>query len=329
MRSDCLQTVSSYRIFHFKRFPDPSSPTALMACGSAESSAQRAVSSADESAMPDSNDTGVPRLGRRRSCDSATESCPDLCRGLATSARRLSHRGLRRGRFSPMCSLPPSSAAIILSLLCLTLWPLGCIKQADAQEQVRRADYATNCGLGFAGLHCSEVVTCEELDYCSGHGLCQRGGFCICDPGWQGPACRQSNCPSQCSGHGSCAATGGCVCDAGFTGIICNQVICLGGGNCTGHGACLPGGICDCEKGYLGGACDIIDVAQKCSNHGAVKTIHREFHVCLLVAVVAAAVANKWLLLQIKLIWCLLMQVSRTKTAPASAICGTRGLTVH
>lgn len=160
--------------------------------------------------------------------------------------------------------------SLIVVVVCLAVWPMDKIGNADAYtlEQVRRADYTTNCGLGFAGLHCDEVMTCEELDYCSGHGICQRGGYCICDTGWQGAACKQSYCPSGCSGHGSCAATGGCVCDAGFTGVICDQVICLGGGNCTGHGACLQGGICHCENGYLGAACDQIDVAQKCSNHG-------------------------------------------------------------
>jgi hypothetical protein len=90
----------------------------------------------------------------------------------------------------------------------------------------------------------------------------------MCDIGWEGATCKQSYCPSGCSGHGSCAATGGCVCDAGFTGMICDSFICLGGGNCTGHGACLHGGVCSCEKGYLGAACNVIDVVQKCSNHG-------------------------------------------------------------
>jgi len=51
-------------------------------------------------------------------------------------------------------------------------------------QQARRVDYVTNCGHGFAGLECNEVMSCEELDYCSGHGMCQRGGLCICDPGW-------------------------------------------------------------------------------------------------------------------------------------------------
>jgi hypothetical protein len=165
----------------------------------------------------------------------------------------------RNGHFSP----------IVLGV-CLALWPMRKLSNVDAytMEQVRRTDYATNCGLGFAGLHCSELITCKELDYCSGHGICQRGGYCMCDIGWEGATCKQSYCPSGCSGHGSCAATGGCVCDAGFTGMICDSFICLGGGNCTGHGACLHGGVCSCEKGYLGAACDVIDVVQICSNHG-------------------------------------------------------------
>jgi hypothetical protein len=181
------------------------------------------------------------------------------------SGRQLCGVGRRRGGHCfPLCH---SMAVLAVSL---AVWPMDRISNADAYtlEQVRRADYNTNCGLGFAGLHCDEVMTCEELDYCSGHGICQRGGYCICDTGWEGATCKQSYCPSGCSGHGSCAATGGCVCDAGFTGIICDQVICLGGGNCTGHGACLQGGICHCDKGYLGAGCDQIDVVQKCSNHG-------------------------------------------------------------
>lgn len=244
--------------------------------GSADCSGQRrGWSRSDESAALDSHDNGVVPVDRRRLCKKDYQSCQHLSKGRASIRWRL--QGWRGNQLTTQCSLTPSFAAISLLILSLALWPLGCIKHADAQEQVRRADYATNCGLGFGGLHCSEVLTCEELDYCNGHGLCQRGGFCICDPGWQGPACEQSNCPSQCSGHGSCAATGGCVCDAGFTGVICDQVICLGGGNCTGHGACLPGGICECEKGYLGGACDIIDVAQKCSNHGTLKSLSWDF----------------------------------------------------
>jgi hypothetical protein len=211
-------------------------------------------------------------LSKRRAAHHAASQCEGRCAD-STAAnpqplpwQRLASRARHRGPRLNCRSLP-------LFAVCLSLWPMDKISNADAYtlEQVRRADYATNCGLGFAGLQCNQVTSCEELDYCSGHGICQRGGFCICDPGWEGATCKQSNCPSLCSGHGSCAASGGCVCDAGFTGVICNHVICLGGGNCTGHGACLSGGICECEKGYLGGACDKIDVAQKCSNNGVPK----------------------------------------------------------
>jgi len=209
----------------------------------------------------------APRFAQRYSC-AAARDCQVLSRQDSVDKAAGARRERRRWDTSKAMSGCPSSLAWVpLTVLYLALLPSDS-RHANAQEQVRRADYATNCGLGFAGLLCSEVMTCEELDHCSGHGLCQRGGFCICDPGWEGPTCKQSNCPSECSGHGTCAITGGCVCDAGYTGVVCNQVICLGGGNCTGHGACLPGGICECEKGYLGGACDIIDVAQKCSNHG-------------------------------------------------------------
>jgi len=78
------------------------------------------------------------------------------------------------------------SHSISIAAICLAMWPMDRISNADAypMQQVRRADYATNCGLGFAGLECNEVMSCEELDYCNGHGMCQRGGFCICDPGW-------------------------------------------------------------------------------------------------------------------------------------------------
>ena len=150
----------------------------------------------------------------------------------------------------------------LLLLLCSGLLGGGGLVATQAQE-VPRADYDTNCGLGFAGLHCGEVQTCEELDYCTGHGICVRGGSCVCDVGWEGPTCAESNCPSNCSGHGSCAATGGCVCDAGYKGVICDSVECLGGGNCTGHGECLEGGVCVCDKGYVGGGCERIDVAEK------------------------------------------------------------------
>ena len=192
----------------------------------------------------------------------------------STKAPALDSPAPRMGHRFGWYRAPFGHAASVL-VLSLVIWPMDRIRHADAytMEQMRRADYTTNCGLGFAGLHCNEVITCEELDYCNGHGICQRGGYCICDTGWEGSACTQSSCPSGCSGHGSCAATGGCVCDAGFTGIICDQVICLGGGNCTGHGTCLQGGICECEKGYLGGACDVVDVAEKCSNHGKSRTM--------------------------------------------------------
>ena len=243
--------------------------------------AREAPAAGDDSARrtPDWSEASS-LLSRRRLVGAARcPAGPDVAR----RHRRGQLGASRRHPASPVCAVGTAACLrrhaavlrlVMIATACLHLSThVGVVEaqlQGDAYtlEQVRRADYATNCGFGFAGLQCDQVTSCEEVDYCSGHGMCQRGGFCICDPGWQGASCKQSNCPSMCSGHGSCAASGGCVCDAGFTGVICNQVICLGGGNCTGHGACLNGGICECEKGYLGGACDKIDVAQKCSNNG-------------------------------------------------------------
>ena len=209
------------------------------------------------------------RAGESSSCCRRTRDGSRSERGSDSQAARHGRRQVDPGRGRSRQPVPVCFPVSVL-VVCLALWPMDKISNADAYtlEQVRRADYSTNCGMGFAGLHCSEVMTCEELDYCSGHGICQRGGYCVCDPGWEGATCKQSYCPSGCSGHGACAATGGCVCDAGFAGTICDQVICLGNGNCTGHGACLEGGICACEKGYLGAACNVIDDDEKCSNHG-------------------------------------------------------------
>ena len=67
-------------------------------------------------------------------------------------------------------------AVVILSLVLLNTGIIT--SKADTLEQVRGADYKTNCGMGFTGLMCSEVITCESLSYCTGHGICVRGGEC-------------------------------------------------------------------------------------------------------------------------------------------------------
>eukprot|EP00960_Hanusia_phi_P043158 755889-Hanusia_phi.AAC.9 len=155
----------------------------------------------------------------------------------------------------------------VLSLVFLIL--ALCCPFDTTSQVIQQPGYNVNCGLGFGGGQCERVRTCEEMGFCNGHGICQRGPKCLCSPGWTSADCSRSVCPSNCSGHGTCSSAGGCICDSGYTGTICSQAICLGSGNCSGHGLCLPGGICSCDKGYLGLGCEVIDAAQKCSNHGS------------------------------------------------------------
>lgn len=59
-----------------------------------------------------------------------------------------------------------------------------------------------------------------------GHGTCNEAtGTCECAPGWGGAACDVSICPSVngklCTGHGMCNLLGECLCETGYTGQAC------------------------------------------------------------------------------------------------------------
>ena len=103
-------------------------------------------------------------------------------------------------------------------------------------------------------------ITCKSADPCAGvncnNGNCS-GGSCICNSGYSGMYCNQSDCLSKCE-NGTCIG-GSCICNRGYSGTYCNQSVCL---KCD-HGTCI-GGSCICDSGYSGTHCDQNDCLSHC-----------------------------------------------------------------
>lgn len=105
------------------------------------------------------------------------------------------------------------------------------------------------CNQKWRGPDCS--IECPgDVIACSGHGVCNSTGQCICDvsSAWQGPSC---NCSSafSCSGHGVCEGDK-CICSGNFAGENCNrckkhhwgsqcQLFCNPATTCHGNGKCV------------------------------------------------------------------------------------------
>jgi len=51
---------------------------------------------------------------------------------------------------------------------------------------------------GRTGQDCDVWTSCENLDFCDGHGICLLGPACICDIGWGGPTCSMKLCQNNC-----------------------------------------------------------------------------------------------------------------------------------
>ena len=58
-----------------------------------------------------------------------------------------------------------------------------------------------SCYGGFSGRQC-EVVQCDVVNDCSGHGHCYEPNVCLCDDGFTGTSCSQYKCDdvNYCSG---------------------------------------------------------------------------------------------------------------------------------
>ncbi|XP_013983686.2 tenascin-like isoform X2 [Salmo salar] len=123
------------------------------------------------------------------------------------------------------------------------------------------------CASGDAGCCSVQPVTGEvgTKPYCNGRGNYSADTCgCICEPGWKGPNCTESECPNNCQDQGRCV-DGKCVCFEGFGRDDCSLKVCKV--DCGGNGQCI-GGVCVCAKGYTGEDCSQTDCLNNCLSRG-------------------------------------------------------------
>uniref|UniRef100_A0A8C7FVP9 Tenascin Cb n=1 Tax=Oncorhynchus kisutch TaxID=8019 RepID=A0A8C7FVP9_ONCKI len=121
------------------------------------------------------------------------------------------------------------------------------------------------CGSGTSC--CGAQITGEVATkpYCNG-----RGNFstetcsCVCEPGWKGPNCTESECPNFCQDQGRCI-DGKCVCFEGFYGDDCSMELCQV--DCGDNGECIDA-MCICEEGFTGNDCSQTNCLNNCLGRG-------------------------------------------------------------
>ncbi|XP_064828505.1 tenascin-like isoform X1 [Oncorhynchus masou masou] len=123
------------------------------------------------------------------------------------------------------------------------------------------------CASGDAGCCSIQPVTGEvgTKPYCNGHGNYSADTCgCICEPGWKGPNCTESECPNNCQDQGRCV-DGKCICFEGFGRDDCSLKVCKV--DCGGNGQCI-GGVCVCSAGYTGEDCSKLTCPSDCNDRG-------------------------------------------------------------
>uniref|UniRef100_A0A8C7N8R5 Tenascin C n=1 Tax=Oncorhynchus kisutch TaxID=8019 RepID=A0A8C7N8R5_ONCKI len=124
------------------------------------------------------------------------------------------------------------------------------------------------CASGDAGCCSVQPVTgtVGTKPYCNGHGNYSADTCgCICEPGWKGPNCTESECPNNCQDQGRCVDGKCCVCSAGYTGEDCSKLTCPS--DCNDRGVCFNG-MCICNAGYQGEDCSQLACPNNCHNRG-------------------------------------------------------------
>ncbi|MGH0150328.1 UNVERIFIED_CONTAM: hypothetical protein FKN15_035742 [Acipenser sinensis] len=119
------------------------------------------------------------------------------------------------------------------------------------------------CEEGWTGKNCSESQCAGD---CSGRGLCLEGE-CVCDGDFMGDDCSETRCPGDCSDRGLCI-DGECVCEEAYTGEDCSEARCLN--NCSDRGTCING-TCQCQQGSMGEDCSQLICLNDCSQKGSCK----------------------------------------------------------
>ncbi|KAK2845459.1 hypothetical protein Q7C36_010313 [Tachysurus vachellii] len=118
-------------------------------------------------------------------------------------------------------------------------------------------------GAGCCGAQVTGEVSTKP--YCSGRGnysieTCS----CLCEPGWKGPNCSETDCPNFCQDQGRCV-DGKCICFEGFGGEDCGIELCPV--DCGEFGQCIDGA-CICAEGYMGEDCSMTNCLNNCLGRG-------------------------------------------------------------
>lgn len=118
-------------------------------------------------------------------------------------------------------------------------------------------------GVGCCGAQVTGEIATKP--YCHGRGnYSTETCGCVCEPGWKGPNCTESECPNDCQDQGRCV-DGRCVCFEGFDGEDCSIELCAV--DCGENGECIDGA-CLCEEGFVGEDCSQTNCPSNCLGHG-------------------------------------------------------------